>query len=225
MPLFDSLTKGVKDFFLEEEPGAASPTPASPPNAPAPAASLAPPLAGLATGMTQPEQRHLDHIAQVMAGDGHDFGAFTKMVKSLAASGLGGPLLYQTAFNAFAAVTGQDLPNLLASADALNQKLADDRARVQERHREKMGDTAPLQGKPSALAQLRHQEAQLQAEVAALGQQLADKSQQLQETQQQVQQESTKAQTALASYELAHAAAVAELQAHQQATKNFLLNH
>ena len=96
---------------------------------------------------------------------------------------------------------------------------------MQERHREKMGDTVPLQGKPSALAQLRQQEAQLQAEVAALGQQLADKSQQLQETQQQVQQESTKAQSALASYELAHAAAVAELQAHQQATKNFLLNH
>ncbi|NML63825.1 hypothetical protein HHL22_01275 [Hymenobacter sp. RP-2-7] len=221
MPIFDSLTKGVKDFFLEEEPGATSAAPASarPPAAPAP------PLAGLPAGMTQPEQRHLDHIAQVLAGDGRDFGAFTKMVKSLAASGLSGPLLYQTAFNAFAAVTGQDLHSLLASADELSQKLTDDRARVQERHREKMGDTVPLQGPPSALARLREQETRLQAEVTALGQQLADKTQQLQEAQQQLQQESAKAQSALASYELAHAAAVAELAAHQQATKTFLLNH
>ena len=74
MPLFDSLTKGVKDFFLEEEPGAAAAAPA----AARPPVVSAPPLANLATGMTQPEQRHLDHIAQVMSGDGHDFGAFTR---------------------------------------------------------------------------------------------------------------------------------------------------
>jgi hypothetical protein len=222
MPLFDSLTKGVKDFFLEEEPSAASAGVAS---APAVPAAPAPPLAGLPTGVAQPEQRHLDHIAQLLAGDGRDFGAFTKMVKSLAASGLSGPLLYQTAFNAFAAVTGTDLSALLTSADELGQKLADDRARVQERHREKLGDAVPLQGKPSALAQLREQEARLQAEVTALGQQLADKTQQLQDAQQQAQQERTKAQNALTSYELAHAAATAELQAHQQATKNFLLHN
>ena len=220
MPLLDSLTKGVKDFFLEEDPGAApvaAGAPAAVPVAPAP------PLADLPAGTTQPEQRHLDHVAQLLAGDGRDFGAFTKMVKSLAASGLSGALLYQTAFNAFAAVTGTDLASLLASADALGQQLADDRARVQARHREKMGDAVPLQGPPSALTQLRERETRLQADVTALGQQLADKSQQLQETQQQLQQERGKAQSALASYELANAAAAAELQAHQQAAKSFLI--
>ena len=218
MPIFDSLTKGVKGFFIEEDPGA---TPASPPG---PLVAPTPPLADLPAGMTQPEQRHLDHIAQLLAGDGKDFGAFTKMVKSLAASGLSGPLLYQTAFNAFAAVTGLDLPTLLASADTLTQKLTNDRARVQERHREKMGETVPIKGPPSALTQLRNQEAQLQADVAALTQQLAEKSQQLQNAQQQAHQEHAKAQAALASYELANAAAVAELQTHQQATKSFLIN-
>ena len=144
MPIFDSLTKGVKDFFLEEDLSAA---PATPPVA-QPAAPAAP-LADLPTGVAQPEQRHLDHIAQVLAGDGKDFGAFTKMVKSLGASGLSGPLLYQTAFNAFAAVTGLDLPALLTSAEALTQKLADDRAKVLERHREKMGETGRSKAPPA----------------------------------------------------------------------------
>ena len=225
MAILDNLAKAAKDFFVEPDGEAPA---ADAPRGAVPLATLTPlpgtaPLAGLPPGATQPEQRHLDHIAQLLAGDGKDFGAFVKMVKSLAASGLSGPLLYQTAFNAFAAVTGTDLPTLLTSADALAQKLADDRARIQERHREKMGETVPLQGKPGALAQLRSQEAQLQADVAALTQQLTEKSQQLTDTQQQLQQEATKAQAALASYELANAAAAAELQAHQQATKSFLI--
>jgi len=219
MPLLDSLTKGVKDFFLEEDPGAA-PAAAS---APALPAAPAPPLADLPAGAAQPEQRHLDHVAQLLAGDGRDFGAFTKMVKSLAASGLSGALLYQTAFNAFAAVTGTDLASLLASADTLGQKLADDRARVQARHREKLGDAVPLQGPPSALAQLRERETQLQATVADLQQQLATQSQALADLQQQLHQERAKTQAALASYELANAAAAAELLAHQQAAKSFLI--
>lgn len=218
MAILDNLTKGVKDFFVEEGPHAPAATRPGP--APTPPAA---PLADLAPGLAQPEQRHLDHIAQLLASDGRDFYAFTKIVKSLAASGLSGPLLYQTAFNAFAAVTGQDLPTLLTAADALTQKLADDRAKVRERHREKTGATSPPKGPPGTLAQLRRQEAQLQTDVAALTQQLGEKSQQLQATQQQVHQESTKAQAALASYELANAAAAAELQAHQQATKSFLV--
>lgn len=217
MAILDNLTKAAKDFFVEPDGEA----PAAP--APAVPAAPAPPLAGLPAGATQPEQRHLDHIAQLLAGDGRDFGAFTKMVKSLAASGLSGPLLYQTAFNAFAAVTGTNLPSLLASAEGLAQKLADDRAQVQARHREKMGEAAPPPGKPSALAQLREQEARLQAAVTDLTQQLTEKSQQLTDTQQQLHQETAKTQAALASYELAHAAAVAELQAHQQAAKSFLV--
>jgi hypothetical protein len=220
MAILDNLAKGVKDFFVEEGHAAPAATAAARPLPAAPA----PALADLAPGQAQPEQRHLDHIAQLLAGDGRDFHAFTKMVKSLAASGLSGPLLYQTAFNAFSAVTGLDLPTLLTSADALTQKLADDRAKVQAHHREKTGEAVPLKGAPSALAQLRNQEAQLQADVAALSKQLAEKSQQLQEAQQQMQQESTKVQAALASYELANAAAVAELQVHQQATKSFLIN-
>lgn len=220
MALLDNLAKAAKDFFVE--PDAEAPAGATPAPAPAVPVAPAPPLAGLPAGTTQPEQRHLDHIAGLLASDGRDFGAFTKMVKSLAASGLSGPLLYQTAFNAFAAVTGTDLPSLLTSADDLAQRLADDRAKVQARHRQKMGDAGPPQGPPGALAQLREQEAQLQQAVASLSQQLHDKSQQLQATQQQVQQETAKTQAALASYELAHAAAVAELQAHHQATKSFL---
>jgi len=219
MAILDNLAKAAKDFFVEpdgEAPAAVAPAPAVP-------VAPAQPLAGLPPGAGQPEQRHLDHIAQLLAGNGKDFGAFAKMVKSLAASGLSGPLLYQTAFNAFAAVTGTDLATLLASADDLAQKLADDRAKVQARHREKMGDAVPLQGPPSALAKLREQEAQLQQAMAALTQQLTDKSQQLADTQLQLQQEGAKTQAALASYELAHAAAVAELQAHQQATKSFLI--
>jgi hypothetical protein len=220
MAILDNLAKAAKDFFVESDGEA----PARPAAAPALSVAPAQPLAGLPPGATQPEQRHLDHIAQLLAGDGRDFNAFTKMVKSLAASGLSGPLLYQTAFNAFAAVTGTNLASLLTSADDLTQKLADDRAKVQTRHREKMGEAVPLQGPPGPLAKLREQEAQLQAAVASLSQQLHEKSQQLQETQQQLHQESAKTQAALASYELANAAAVAELQAHQQATKSFLIN-
>ena len=221
MSVFNNLTKDVKGFFFEEGPRA---DPAAP-TLPAAPVAPAPPLADLAPGMSQPEQRHLDHIAQVLAGDGKDFGAFTKMLKSLGASGLSGALLYQTAFNAFAAVTGTDLPSLLTSADELAQRLADDRARVQERHRQKIGETRSESGKTSALGQLREQEARLQAAVEALGQQLTEKSQQLTDTRQQLQQEQAKATAALASYELAHAAAAAELQAHQQAAKNFLISH
>lgn len=219
MAILDNLAKAAKDFFVEpdgEAPAGAAPVLAVP-------VAPAQPLAGLPAGATQPEQRHLDHLAGLLAGDGRDFGAFTKMVRSLAASGLSGPLLYQTAFNAFAAVTGTDLASLLTSADDLTQRLADDRAKVQARHREKMGEAVPLQGPPGPLAKLREQEAQLQQAVVSLSQQLHDKNQQLQETQQQMQQESAKTQAALASYELAHAAAAAELQAHQQATKSFLL--
>jgi len=220
MAILDNLTKAAKGFFVEPDPAApAGAAPAVPVARP----STAQPLASLPPGTSQPEQRHLDHVAQLLAGDGRDFGAFTKMVRSLAASGLSGPLLYQTAFNAFSAMTGLDLPTLLTSAEALTQKLADDRAQVLARHREKTGEAVPLQGPPSALAQLREQETRLQAAVTSLGQQLADKTQQLQETQQQLHQESTKVQAALASYELANAAA-AELQAHQQATKSFLSN-
>jgi len=224
MAILDNLAKAAKDFFVEPDGEApAGAAPARPvPVAPT-LASAAQPLASLPPGATQPEQRHLDHIAGLLAGDGRDFNAFTKMVRSLAASGLSGPLLYQTAFNAFAAVTSTDLASLLTSADDLTQKLADDRAKVQARHREKMGEAVPLQGPPGPLAKLREQEAQLQQAVASLSQQLNEKSQQLQETQQQLHQESAKTQAALASYELANAAAAAELQAHQQATKSFLI--
>lgn len=218
MAILDNLAKGVKGFFVEEDPSA--PAQVARP-APTPLLAALPPEVAL-PGTAQPEQRHLDHVAQLLAGDGRDFHAFTKLVKSLAASGLSGSLLYQTAFNAFAAVTGLDRPTLLTSAEGLLQKLADDRARVQERHREKTGETAPPKGPPSALAQLRSQETQLQADVAALTQQLADKSQQLSTTQQQLHQESAKAQAALASYELANAAAAAELQAHQRAMGEWL---
>ncbi|MEJ7664893.1 MAG: hypothetical protein WKG07_37955 [Hymenobacter sp.] len=59
--------------------------------------------------------------------------------------------------------------------------------------------------------------------MASLTQQLTEQSQQLTDTQQQLHQETAKTQAALASYELANAAAVAELQTHQQATKSFLI--
>ena len=217
MPTLDSLTKNVRGFFFEEDgPDAVAPA-AGPPAAPAP------PLADLPAGQGQPEQRHLDHVAQLLAGDGKDFGAFAKLVRSLAASGLSGPLLYQTAFNAFAALTGTDLARLLTSADELAQKLADDRARVQERHRQKLGEAPAAGGPPSALTRLREQETRLQTAVADLTQQLTDKSRQLTDTQQQLRQEQGKAEAALASYELAHAAAAADLQQHQQAAKSFLL--
>ena len=217
MDILDNLTKAAKGFFIEED-GMAAHTPA----ATSALAATAAPAAATAPPVTQAEQRHLDHIAGLLASNGKDFGAYTKLVTSMAGSGLTGQLLYQTAFNAFTALTGTDLPALLLSADALTQKLSDDRARVLQRHREKLGESANPQGTASPVLQLQKQEAQLQADVAALTQQLAERSQQLRDCQQQVQAERQKTQAALASYELANAAAAAELQAHRQATQSFL---
>ncbi|GAA3982945.1 hypothetical protein [Hymenobacter antarcticus] len=217
MAILDNLTKAAKGFFIEEDETAAAPAPGLTPAAPA-----APLPAGTGPLVAQAEPRHLDHIARLLAGDGKDFGAYTKMVTSMAGSGLTGPLLYQTAFNAFAALTGVDQPALLASADALAQKLTDDRAQVLQRHREKLGESANPQAPPSPLVQLQKQETQLQADVAALTEQLSQKNQQLREIQQQAQAEHQKTQGALASYELANAATAAELQAHRQAAQSFL---
>lgn len=224
MPILDNLTKAAKDFFIEDEEKA--PASAAPVATPAPsAAPLSAPalLPGQAAPVVlQAEQRHLDHIAGLMASDGKDFGAYLKLVKSMAGSGMSGPLLYQTAFNAFAALTGADLPALLASADALEEKLATDRARVQQRHREKQGEASNPKSPPSAIVQLLSQEKALQNEVAELTQKLAEKTQLLHTAQQQLQAERQKAGAALASYELANAAALSELQAHRQAAQSFL---
>jgi hypothetical protein len=220
MAILNNLTKAAKGFFIEDD-GTAPEVPAAavatPPN-PAPAA----PPTGASPAVAEAEQRHLDHVASLLAGDGKDFGTYTKMVKSMASSGLTGPLLYQTAFNAFSALTGVGQAALLSSAEQLATKLADDRARVQQRHREKMGESPDAKAPPGPLALLQQRETQLQTEVAALTEQLAQKSQQLLEIQQQTQAEKQKTQAALASYELAHAAAAADLQAHRQATQNFL---
>jgi hypothetical protein len=221
MPILDNLAKAAKGFFIDDEHAPAHAEAAQPlPATVAPAFSPIP--AGAAPAVSQPEQRHLDHIASLLAGDGKDFVAYVKMVKSMAASGMAGPLLYQTAFNAFAAITGQDLPALLASAEQYEQKLAADRERVQQRHREKQGEAPAQKGPPGAIVQLLDQEKQLQTDVAALTKQLAEKTQQLQTTQQQLQAERQKASTALASYELAHAAAMADIHAHRQAAQSFL---
>src|SRR6476661_778183 len=219
MPILDNIAKAAKDFFVEDDH---APTNAAAPQPQAAPAFTAPQAGAPAAAVSQPEQRHVDHIASLLAGDGKDFIAYTKLVKSMASSGMSGPLLYQTAFNAYAALTGQDLPALLASAEQYEQKLQDDRARVQHRHREKQGEAAPRQGPPSAIVQLLAQEKQLQADVAELTKQLAEKTQQLQSTQQQVQAKRQKANTALASYELANAAALADLHAHRQAAQSFL---
>ncbi|WP_046244767.1 hypothetical protein [Hymenobacter terrenus] len=220
MPILDNITKAAKGFFIEGDESAAG-APVAVPAAGQPAVA-APPPADPAALMTQAEQRHIDHIASLLVGDGKDFGTYAKMVNSMASSGLTGPLLYQTAFSAFAALTGVDRPALLASAEQLAQKLADDRARVLQRHREKLGESTNAKGPPGPLTQFQQEEAQLQAEVAALTQQLTAKSQQLSEIQQQAQAERQKTQAALASYELANAAAVADLQAHRQAAQSFL---
>ncbi|MBF9237720.1 hypothetical protein I2I05_09975 [Hymenobacter sp. BT683] len=219
MDILDNLTKAAKGFFIEDDGAALAEAPAPQP-LPAQASTAQP--AGPAPLVTQAEQRHLDHIASLLVGDGKDFGAYTKLVNSMAGSGLTGPLLYQTAFNAFAALTGVDRPTLLASAEQLTHKLADDRARVLQRHREKLGEATNSKAAPGPLALLQQREAQLQADVAALTQQLTEKSQQLREIQQQAQAEKQKTQAALASYELANAAAAAELQAHRQAAQSFL---
>ena len=219
MAILENLTKAAKGFFVEED--GAAPTTAAP-VLPAPQAPTPLPPASTGPQVAQAEQRHRDHIAGLLASDGKDFGTYTKMVNSMGGSGLSGPLLYQTAFNAFAALTGTDLPALLASADTLSQKLTDDRAQVQQRHREKLGESTNLPGAPSPLVQLLKQESQLQSEVATLTEQLATKNQQLSDIRQQAQAERQKTQAALASYELAHAAAAAQLLAHRQATQSFL---
>jgi len=228
MPIFDNLAKAAKDFFVEEgeaQPAAASATRPLPATAPTPAFGPGPAAFGspAAPAVTQPEQRHLDHISGLLAGDGKDFVAYMKMVKSMAASGLNGPILYQTAFNAFTAVTGLDLPTLLASAEQFETKLTADRNKVLERHQEKLGEIRIPNAPPGPIVQLLGQEQQLQADLADLSRQLEDKRQLLLTTQQQLQQERLKAQTALASYELASAAAAADLHAHKQAASSFLV--
>ncbi|MGI4834380.1 MAG: hypothetical protein ACRYFK_13065 [Janthinobacterium lividum] len=220
MEMFDNLAKDFKDFFIE--PAAAG----APPAGPAPAQFAAPlPAAGGPFGapaVMQAEQRHLDHVAGLLAGNGKDFAAYLKMVKSLAAANLSGPLLYQTAFNAFAAVNGATVTGLLASANQFEDALAADRDKVLARHREKMGEV-PGTGTPGPIVQLSGQERKLAADLADLTKQLQTKQQQLVETQQQLAVERQKAQAALASYELAQSAALADLQANHKAAEAFLL--
>ncbi len=228
MPFFNHITKAAKDFFVEEATpaGAAVPLVARPwPGAlpaSAGATSTATPLLPLAAPLAQPEQRHLDHIQGLLTGDGQDFMAYTKMVQSLAASGLSGALLYQTAYRAFAAVARLDRAGLLASAEQFARKLTADRNTVLERHREKLGEIQVPNVPPSALVQLQRQAGHQEAELTDLTRQLAAKQQQLEATRQQLQEQQLKATAALASYELAHAAAAAELQAHRHAAQSFL---
>ncbi|TGD77143.1 hypothetical protein [Hymenobacter wooponensis] len=230
MAILDNLAKAAKDFFVEPDeaapagPAAPRPLPATTP-AYQPTATFqgAQPASGAPPLQTQPEQRHLDHIGQLLTGNGKDFMAYIKMVKSMAASGLSGPVLYQTAFNAFAAVTGLDLPALLNSADQFEQTLTADHQKILARHREKIGETPTGKEPASPLVKLQQQEQQLQNTLAELTRQLDEKHQELHATQQQLQAERQKAQTALASYELANTSAAAELQAHRQATQSFLL--
>ncbi|GAB3832935.1 hypothetical protein [Hymenobacter jeollabukensis] len=239
MAIFDNIAKAAKDFFVESDDAAAPstpqarPLPGAAPVAPAfaPAAPLAPqgPAAAGAAfsppapAVTQPEQRHTDHINGLLAGDGKDFAAYCKMVRSMAASGLSGPVLYQTAFHAFAAVTGLSVPELLASADQFERTLQSDRNKVLERHKEKLGEIKIPNTRPSVIVQLLAQEQKLQADLAELTRQLESKSQELQAAQQQLGEERQKAQAALASYELANASAAADLHAHFQAAQSFLL--
>ncbi|GAB3572012.1 hypothetical protein [Hymenobacter daeguensis] len=224
MEIFDKLTNAAKDFFIEPEDKPAAP--ATPPTAQfgatAPAAPGAAPAQPTGAAVNQPEQRHLDHIAGLLAGDGKDFGAYMKMVKSMAAAGMSGPLLYQTAFNAFSAVNGGTVPALLNSATQFEQTLLADREKVLARHREKMGEASLPGAAPSAVVQLAAQEKKLSDELAELTKQLQAKQQQLQQTQQQLAEERQKTQSALTSYELANAAAMADLRAHHKAAETFL---
>ena len=224
MPIFDKLTNAAKEFFIEPDDEAGTPT--TPPTVPYGAASqpaaAAPTATFNATPVVQAEQRHLDHIAGLLAGDGKDFGAYMKMVKSMSSAGLSGPMLYQTAFNAFAAVNGGTVPALLASASQFEQALTTDREKVLARHREKMGETNSPSAAPSPVAQLAAQEKKLAADLADLSRQLQAKQQQLLQTQQQLGEERQKTQSALASYELANSAALADLQAHRKAAEAFL---
>ncbi|MET4073736.1 hypothetical protein [Hymenobacter sp. UYCo722] len=224
MPIFDKLTNAAKEFFIEsdEETGAPTAPPTVPYGTPSqPAGSVAAAAFGAPT-VVQAEQRHLDHIAGLLAGDGKDFGAYMKMVKSMAAAGLNGPMLYQTAFNAFSAVNGGTVPALLASASQFEQALATDRDKVLARHREKIGETTTPGAAPGPVAQLAAQEKKLAADLADLTRQLQAKQQQLLQTQQQLGEERQKTQAALASYELANSAALADLQAHRKAAEAFL---
>jgi hypothetical protein len=228
MPIFDKLANAAKDFFIEPEEGAPAPPPPPPtaqygaaaPPAVTPLANNAAPGAGAAPA--QAEQRHLDHIAGLLAGDGKDFAAYMKMVNSMASAGLSGPMLYQTAFNAFAAVNGATVPTLLALATQFEQTLADDREKVLARHREKMGEANAAGAAPGPVALLLVQEKKLAADLAELTRQLQAKQQQLAQTQQQLSEERQKTQSALASYELANATALADLQAHHKAAATFL---
>ena len=225
MPIFDKLANAAKDFFIEPEEGASAAQPSSTPptvqfSAAGQPAAIASSPAPTVPG--QAEQRHLDHIAGLLAGDGKDFAAYMKMVKSMSAAGLSGPMLYQTAFNAFAAVNGATVPALLASATQFEQTLADDREKVLARHREKMGEGNAAGATPGPVALLMAQEKKLTADLADLTRQLQAKQQQLQQTQQQLGEERQKTQTALASYELANAAAMADLQTHRKAAETFL---
>ena len=227
MPIFDKITNAAKEFFIEAEEGTpAAPTPpttqfGATPSSAAPA-TPAPGTPFAAAPVTQAEQRHLDHIAGLLAGDGKDFGAYVKMVKSMAAAGLSGPMLYQTAYNAFAAVNGSLVPALLASASQFELALTTDREKVLARHREKMGETTTPGAAPGPVAQLAAQEKKLAADLADLTRQLQAKQQQLLQTQQQLGEERQKTQAALASYELANSAALADLQAHRKAAEAFL---
>ncbi|MGI4823270.1 MAG: hypothetical protein ACRYFV_18830 [Janthinobacterium lividum] len=220
MEIFDNLAKAAKDFFVEPDEATAQPG-SVPAATPFPAAGIASTFA--APAVVQAEQRHLDHIAGLLAGDGKDFGAYMKMVKSMAAAGMSGPLLYQTAFNAFSAVNGSTVRALLASANSFEDALATDRNKVLARHREKVGEVSGT-GAPGPILQLTEQERKLVADLADLTKQLQAKQQQLVDTQKQLTEERQKAQAALASYELAQSGALAELQAYHKAAEAFLLS-
>ena len=72
MATFATLTKAAKGFFIEDDGPAITTAAAA---APVAAALPAAPLPGAPAG-PQPEQRHLDHLAALLAGDGKDFGAW-----------------------------------------------------------------------------------------------------------------------------------------------------
>ena len=225
MEIFDKLANAAKEFFIEPEDQAkaqnAPPTAQlGAPNQSVPNASTVAPFATPA--VTQAEQRHLDHITGLLAGNGRAFGASLTMVKSMAAAGMAGPLLYQTAYNAFSAVNGGTVPSLLASAAQFEQALTTDRDMVLARHREKMGEVAAPGAAPNQVAQLSAQENKLAADLADLNRQLQARQQQLLQTQQQLADERQKTQTALASYELANSTALTELQTHHKAAEAFL---
>ena len=221
MAIFENIAQAAKDFFVDSEEGnTANAQTTAAPQQPLPGNSAPTFQVPTAAPVLAAEQRHLDHIASLLAGDNKDFGAYLKMVKSMAAAGMSGPLLYQTAYNAFSAVNGGTVPALLASAAQFEQALVADRNKVEARHREKMGETPAAN--PGPIAQLASQEKQLAADLASLGQQLQAKQQELLLTQQKLAEERQKTQAALSSYELANSAAMADLQAHRRAAETFL---